>query len=99
MAVRSWDMLIRRAVIASGGTSTPAIAVPRNVATMTIWMPSALTTDTAFQIDSLVPNAEDVTDVWAAAKYLDLTTPATPKILTGILFTANTALTLYNGIF
>lgn len=101
MAAHSFDGIIRRAVIASGTKLSTAVAIPNAYTVVSIYMPSALTTDTTFALTSLVPNAEDITEVWGPLLSLDLATAAhlTPMPWNAIVFTANGVLTVPDTVY
>jgi hypothetical protein len=100
-SIKSLDGIIRRAVIPSGTKLSGAVNIPRNVGVVTIYMPHALTTDTTFALTSLVPNAEDVTDVWGPLLSIPgaAATPMTPQVWNAIVFTVDGVLTVPGLIF
>lgn len=101
MAVKSIDGILRRAVIPAGTKVSSAVNVPRNCGVVTIYMPHVLTTDTTFALTSLVPNAEDVTDVWGPLLSIPgaAATPMTPQVWSAIVFTADGVLNVPAWVF
>jgi hypothetical protein len=101
--VNSFDGIKRAAVVAAGGTNSSAINVPRNVAAITIYIPTKLAQSASYKIQTLLPDQPEGT-TWCDAYYLDVATPATPKQLTGITLGGSgsadaTALTIFSNIF
>jgi hypothetical protein len=72
---RAWDCIIVRPFQASGASSSTTFPVPIHAATMTVIIPAAQTTSVSFKIQTLVPNAEDVTEV-----YVDTVWVSTPAV-------------------
>jgi hypothetical protein len=67
---RAWDCVIVRPFQANGATSSTTFSVPLHTSTMTVFIPAAMVTAVSFKIQSLVPNAEDVTEVYVDTSFV-----------------------------
>lgn len=100
--VNSFDGIKRAAIISSTATdkkNSSAVNIPRNCAAVTIFTPSALTTDVLFKIQLLTPDQpEGTTWVDAYAWEADSVAPTTTTQLS-FTFVASSALTIPGNLF
>jgi hypothetical protein len=90
--VNSFDGIKRAATILNGGNRSNAINIPRNVAAMTVWIPSAFDGSIALQL--LLPDQPEGTTWVNAYDFVDTTTPVqvawTPVLSSAVTLKANT---------
>lgn len=100
MANFSFDTIKRVATIPLNGTSSGAISIPRNAGTLTILAPAALTTSTAWKLQSLSPQDHETNPAWNDLSTFDpsIAAPAVPVNLS-ITFGANQCVTFREGVY
>lgn len=92
----SFDGVKKVATIPNGGTSTDNITIPVGYSTLTIITPSALTTSTAWKLQTLVPNDAEANPTWVDTVTWNFA--AAPVALT-VTFAASQATVFFNAVF